>query len=101
MILFHGTNRTNWTAHVGACLTTDRSIAELYGSIVHEVEVDGDTLRVDTNDWDRNNCEYPGDRKSELLAWADDGYALVSYADEASNGRQHETLRICSLDALV
>lgn len=101
MKLYHGTNKANWALHVGACLTNDPETAAAYGRNVHEIEIDGDTLRVDVAGWDRDNCEYPGDRRSELDAWAADGYALVRYEDEAPNGRQHSTWRVCSLDAVV
>ena len=45
---------------------------------------------------DRDEMIYPGDRKSELAAWAARGFALIQYLDETCNGTQHTTWRLTS-----
>lgn len=101
MKLYHGTRNESLALHVGLCLTDDETAARHYGANVHEIEVDGVELRVDVANWDRDAMVYPGDRRSELDAWAADGYALVRYEDETPNGRQHSTWRLCSLAAVA
>ena len=96
MILFHGTDNDSLVMHAGLCLTDDAEIAAEYGRHVHEVEVFGDTLRVETIPEDRDEMIYPGDRKSELAAWAARGFALIQYLDETCNGTQHTTWRLTS-----
>jgi hypothetical protein len=94
MILYHGTNNANLVMHAGLCLTDDADIAAEYGSNVHEVEVHGQALRVEVCREDRDEMIYPGDRKSELAAWAAAGWAMVRYLDETCNGSQHVTWRL-------
>ena len=94
MILFHGSDRSSLVMHAGLCLTDDAAIAAEYGVHVFEVEVFGDTLRVETIPEDRDEMVYPGDRKSELAAWAARGFALIQYLDETRNGSQHTTWRL-------
>ena len=96
MILFHGTNNAALVMHAGLCLTDDAEIAAEYGAHVHEVEVDGETLLVAISAEDRDMVIYPGDRKSELAAWAARGFALIQYLDETCNGTQHTTWRLTS-----
>ena len=96
MILFHGTNNAALVMHAGLCLTDDAEIAAEYGAHVHEVEVDGDTLLVETIPEDRDEMVYPGDRASELAAWAARGFALIQYLDETTSGTQHTTWRLTS-----
>jgi hypothetical protein len=96
MILFHGTNNATIVMHAGLCLTDDRRIAAEYGANVHEIEVSGEALRVEVSREDRDNMVYPGDRQSELAAWAAAGYAMIRYEDETASGRQHTTWRLCA-----
>lgn len=96
MILFHGTNNDSLVMHAGLCLTDSAEVAAEYGANVHEVEVDGDTLRVEISAADRDMVIYPGDRKSELAGWAAAGYALIRYLDETTSGTQHTTWRLTS-----
>jgi len=94
MILYHGTNNANLVMHAGICLTDDAEIAAEYGANVHEVEVFGEALRVEVCAADRDMVVFPGDRKSELVAWAAAGWSMVRFADETCSGSQHETWRL-------
>ena len=96
MILFHGTDNDSLVMHAGLCLTDDAEIAAEYGSNVHEIEVDGETLLVAISAEDRDMVIYPGDRKSELAAWAAAGWSMVRYLDETTSGTQHTTWRLTS-----
>lgn len=97
MILYHGTNNSELVIHAGLCLTDDADIAAEYGSNVHEVEVDGEALRVEVSAEDRDMVVYPGDRKSELAAWAAAGWSMVRFSDETCSGSQHETWRLTAV----
>lgn len=97
MILFHGTDNDSLVMHAGLCLTDSEEIAAEYGHNVHEVEVFGEALRVEVSAEDRAMVIYPGDRKSELAAWAAAGWSMVRFADETCSGSQHETWRLTAV----
>lgn len=99
MILFHGTDNDCLVMHAGLCLTDSEEIAAEYGANIHEVEVRGETLLVAISAEDRDMVVSPGDRKSELAAWAAAGWSMVRYLDETCSGTQHTTWRLTSAAA--
>lgn len=92
--LFHGTDRTEFVAHAGVCLTNSEERARDYGGNVFAIEVvDGtcaSATRVDGYDRDTNTA--PGDDG--------DGEGWIEYADESPYGRAHTTWRAMDDDAL-
>jgi hypothetical protein len=81
------------------CLTDDRDVAESYakGNVLAEVSLDLGSLNVVRVDgYDRVSNRAPGDRASEIKAYALQGIDVILYSDEDESGRAHETWRLVS-----
>jgi hypothetical protein len=101
----HGTQRADWSAHVGACLTDDESAAlasaAIHGSAevrLYAVDIDLDGLVVAdlSDEVDRDAQSWPGDTERGLARLRKEGYDVVTYQDETEAGREMLCVRLIS-----
>lgn len=104
MTFFHGTSRTDWAPHSGACLVDDERVAREYarGGVVYRVEVARGLYveDVEVTQARRAEMDYPGDKAAERRAFLAEGVDALEYDDETESGRQHRCFRLLSADAL-
>lgn len=105
----HGTTRTAWTPHIGACLTDDMDGAVASAAIhggdvtVYSVTIDMTGLTVEdrTSEVRRDDGHYPGDTKKDITRLAAEGVDIVTYDDETEDGSYLICVRIVSERALA
>lgn len=100
--MYHGTRNQDWTAHIGACLTTREESAQVYatqrGQVV-EVDLDMSDLEVvEVEGYDRNTNEARGDRAADIAEIEAD---VIVYQDEDEMGRSHDCYRLVSAKAVA
>lgn len=106
MQLFHG-SRSKFTAHVGICLTDDRSAAADYAQgmgacgDVTTVNLSFAGLRVlKARRFDEGSRDACGDTTAEIAALQKRRVDVVEFEDEAPGGRRHMTWRVITKKAL-
>ena len=97
-IYYHGSHNGNTTAHLGICLTSDYRAAKEYagdnGTII-EVQLDLSGLVVaEVDGYDHDSNEAPGDDGDNR------GADVLAYDDEDERGREHDTIRLMTGDAV-
>jgi len=107
MTLYHGTARTDWIAHIGACLTDSCSAAESYADwrngrvLIVEIALDGLTVEDRSHEVDRDSQSWPGDTAADLARLAAEGVDVVRYEDEDERGKQLTCYRLVSARAVA
>jgi len=100
--MYHGTRNQDWTAHIGACLTTREESAQAYAGQAGQVltvEIDWSDLDLEEVDgYDRDTNEARGDRADDLAAIECD---VLLYQDEDEFGRRHDCYRLVSAKAVA
>jgi hypothetical protein len=104
----HGTTRTTWAAHIGACLTDDEDSATesaaIHGGtvVIYSVDLELAGLVVEdrTHEVRRDDNHYPGDTIKDLARLAAEGVDVVTYDDETESGRTMRTVRLVSQRAV-
>lgn len=104
--LYHGSRRSDWAPHEGACLVDSEAVARAYARVtgtVYAVTVDLSALSVDdvTDDVRRDDGYWPGDAAADRARLVAAGLDAVEYDDETESGRAHRCVRLLSGAALA
>ena len=109
--LYHGTARTDWQAHIGACLTPSEDAATSYarwrgypavGAVLAiSIDMTGLVVQDRTEDVDRDQQDYPGDTAAGCATLAAEGLDIVTYDDEDERGQTLRCVRLVSARAVA
>lgn len=103
--LYHGAKICGYAnqagvAHAGQCWTTDYDAALVYAGergTVWMCDLDLSDLTVEeTEAYDHDNDEAPGDSARSRAAFAASGVDVLSFDDEDERGRSHDCIRLIS-----